>query len=69
MAIYSQGRPYRFYQHNGQGSVPPESAGEYRIIDLNGNIAYVGETENLLRRMQEHMRTGKIQQGFGFDFR
>lgn len=35
---------------------------------MNGNIAYVGETDNLLRRMQEHMRTGKIQQGFAFDF-
>lgn len=68
MAIYSQGRPYRFYPHNGQGTVPPESGGEYKIIDLDGNLYYEGETDNLLRRMKEHIKTGKIQLGFAFDF-
>jgi hypothetical protein len=40
--------------------VPPNQAGEYRIIDQAGKTKYVGITNDLERRKAEHIRSGKI---------
>lgn len=42
---------------------PPAKAGEYRIRDKEGNLTYVGETNNLVRRMYQHGYNGKMSGG------
>ena len=58
MSIYKPGRPSKYDPFTGKGSPPPSAPGEYRIRDAAGSIAYVGETNDLRRRMALHM-TGK----------
>lgn len=60
MGIYKKGRPEKYNPNTGKGSKPPSAPGEYRIRDDNGNIVYVGETNDLNRRMNEHKRNGKF---------
>ena len=62
MAIYKPGRPSKYDPFTGKGSLPPSAPGEYRIRDAAGNIAYVGETNDLRRRMGEHLHHGKLAQ-------
>jgi excinuclease UvrABC nuclease subunit len=45
---------------------PPARAGEYRILDKNRKVSYIGETNNLARRMGEHRRAGKLCEGDRF---
>lgn len=66
--MYSRGRPSRYYPHENQGSVPPQAPGEYTIYDEKQEKAYIGETNNLFRRMNEHIQNGKIKHGNAFDF-
>ena len=48
MGIFKRGRPSR--------QRPPEKPGIYYIRDkATGNVAYIGETSNLKRRMAEHL--------------
>ncbi len=54
-ALYGPGAP--------SSADPPKIPGEYRILDKNGNIKYIGETNNLKRRTQEHQRRGEIEEG------
>ncbi len=61
MGIYRPGRPQKYNPSTKKGHMPPSAPGEYRIRDDAGNIVYVGETNNLKRRMQEHIRTGKLK--------
>lgn len=61
MGIYKPGRPSKYNPSSGSGCKPPSKPGEYRIRDDEGNIVYVGETNNLNRRMQEHIRSGKLK--------
>jgi excinuclease UvrABC nuclease subunit len=42
------------------GKKPPELPGEYRIRSPKGQLLYIGETNNLARRIREHIRSGKI---------
>lgn len=63
MAIYKPGRPTKFNPTTGAGQKPPEKPGEYRIRDADGNLTYVGETNNLQRRMNEHIKSGKLSEG------
>ena len=50
--LYKPGRP--------STKEPPCSAGEYRFINKNTKeIDYLGETNNLKRRMREHERSNK----------
>lgn len=63
MADYKPGRPFKHNPTTGAGSRPPACPGEYRIRDAQGNLQYIGETNNLRRRMEEHIRSGKLATG------
>ena len=63
MAIYKPGRPRKYNPTNGVGKKPPAVPGEYRMRDGTGTITYVGETNNLARRIKEHIRSGKLPVG------
>lgn len=60
MGVYKKGRPCKYIPATKKGRIPPKTAGEYRICTARGKIVYIGETCNLYRRMQEHIRSGKI---------
>lgn len=60
MSIYKSGRPHKYNPLTKSGTKPPQKPGEYRIRDESDKIVYVGETNNLLRRMNEHCRSGKM---------
>ena len=64
MGIYGKGRPSKYNPTTRTGSKPPSAPEEYRIRDEQGKIVYVGETNNLNRRMNEHRRNRKIKQYF-----
>lgn len=61
MSIYKPGRPQKFDPISNTGNKPPSAPGEYRIRDDQGKIIYVGETNDLNRRMNEHIRSGKLK--------
>lgn len=65
MAIYRPGRPTKYNPSTGIGQKPPAKPGEYRMRDSAGNMTYVGETNNLARRIGEHIRSGKLPTGQG----
>lgn len=65
MSIYKPGRPSKYNPSTGVGQKPPAKAGEYRIRNAEGQIGYIGETNNLARRTQEHIRSGKLPTGEG----
>lgn len=61
MKTYKSGRPTEFNPfENKDHSKIPESKGEYRILNKNKEVKYIGYTNQLRRRMHEHMRTGKL---------
>lgn len=68
MGIYSSGRPTKYRPGPDKGTPPPQSPGEYRIRDFGGEIVYIGETNNLHRRMNEHLRTGKLDGTRSFEY-
>ena len=59
MGIYKPGRMPE--AGNNDGRKPPPRAGEYRILDSSRKVKYIGETNNLARRMGEHRRAGKLR--------
>jgi len=65
MGIYRPGRPFRYYPHEERGTCQPHKPGEYRI---NGSGYYIGETNDLYRRMRQHMQSGKIMPGDYFEY-
>lgn len=60
MGIYKPGRPNKYNPFSDSGNKPPAKPGEYRIRDKEGTITYVGETNNLNRRMTQHMNGGRL---------
>lgn len=68
MSPYRSGRPTKYNPAAGTGTLPPSLPGEYRIRNAAGAILYIGETDNLLRRMKEHIRSGKLAPGCTFEF-
>lgn len=60
MAIYKPGRPNKYNPSTGAGLKPPARPGEYRLRNSTGLITYIGETNNLMRRTGEHIRSGKL---------
>lgn len=60
MSQYKPGRPSKYDPNNKTGKKPPSKPGEYRIRNDKGDIIYVGETNDLNRRMNEHKRSGKL---------
>lgn len=63
MGIYKSGRPSKYNPSTKTGSKPPKRPGEYRIRNSAGIITYIGETNNLNRRMNEHLYNGKMSGG------
>lgn len=63
MSTYKSGRPNKYNPTTGTGKKPPAKPGEYRIRNASGSIAYIGETNNLARRTNEHIRSGKLSTG------
>ena len=49
--------------------MPGPVPGEYRIRDADGDITYIGMTNNIQRRMGEHVRSGKISSGGSFEYK
>lgn len=68
MGIYHAGRPKKYDPFVQAGQRPPHLPGEYRIRDGSGELIYIGETNDLFRRMQEHIRRGKLQNGGTIEF-
>lgn len=68
MGIYRPGRPQKFFPSQAASHQPPQSPGEYRIRDTSGTLTYIGETNNLHRRMGEHIRSGKLQPGYSLEY-
>ncbi|SFD30229.1 GIY-YIG nuclease family protein [Ruminococcus albus] len=62
MRLYGPGRPKEFnpFTNRDNSRVPPDAGGEYRILDVDKKIQYIGYTISLKRRMHEHMRSGKL---------
>lgn len=63
MSLYGAGRPTKYNPTTKAGTRPPSKPGEYRIRDAGGRIVYIGETNDLARRMAEHIRSGKLPVG------
>ena len=68
MSVYGPGRPFKYCPSTCAGVKPPAAPGEYRIRDAAGALLYIGETDNLARRMAEHVRSGKIPSGGTFEY-
>lgn len=62
MSVYKRGRPHKYNAITGDGSEPPRVVGEYRIKTKIHTIKYIGITNDLYRRMNEHIRSGKINE-------
>lgn len=61
MGTYKPGRPKEFKPLNNKDhSRIPKAKGEYRILNDKKEVMYLGYTNSLKRRMQEHIRTGKL---------
>jgi hypothetical protein len=61
MNLYKPGRPKEFDTlNNTDYTQVPASKGEYRIIGKDRKVKYVGYSNDLRRRMREHMRSGKL---------
>ena len=63
MSIYKAGRPSKYNPTTKKGVEPAKCAGEYRIRNAEGALTYIGETNNLKRRMQQHCYNGKMSNG------
>lgn len=68
MGIYHAGRPKKYDPYSGMGHIPPHLPGEYRFRNESSMVMYIGETNDLRRRMQEHIRSGKLQAGYTVEF-
>ncbi len=57
----SSGRMNQTDTIKGKNCKVPKAAGEYRHINkVTGIIEYIGQTDNLRKRQQEHARNGKL---------
>ena len=64
MTLYKPGRPTEYHPlDKNDTKAPPKAKGEYRILDSETkSIKYIGVTNDLDRRMKEHIRSGKINE-------
>lgn len=69
MPPYKPGRPKKYTPATGTGTRPPALPGEYRIRDGQGEISYIGETNNLARRTAEHVRSGKLSEDGAIEYK
>lgn len=68
MSMYSSGRPKKVYVSNGLENLP-HAPGEYRHRDSEGNITYIGETNDIRRRTQQHLRSGKLREDYSVEYK
>lgn len=69
MFPYKAGRPFRYDPAAKKGKTPPACPGEYRIRNARRELQYIGETNDLSRRMKEHIASGKLPlDGSVFDY-
>ena len=68
MGIYSSGRPRKVSVSDGLNQLP-HAPGEYRHRDAEGNITYIGETNDIRRRSQQHLRSGKLQDDYSVEYK
>ena len=62
MSTVKPGRPKRYDPKTKCGQKPPPKAGVYRIRDKKTKkVKYVGETNNLRKRMGQHIAGGKLK--------
>ena len=61
MFPYKAGRPFRYDPAAKKGKTPPACPGEYRIRNARRELQYIGETNDLSRRMKEHIASGKLR--------
>lgn len=67
MPTYRRGRPFKktFYEIY---DIPPKP-GEYRLKEVGtGNHYYIGETNNLRRRLLEHKKSGKFTEEYYVEY-
>ena len=61
MSLYNSGRAKELHPLRDNGQRPPKAKGEYRILDeTTKKPVYIGVTNNLDRRMHEHIHSGKL---------
>lgn len=66
MFLYKPGRAKELRPLSDSKQRPPKAKGEYRILDSNTKeVLYIGVSNNLDRRMKEHIKTGKLNQQAG----
>lgn len=66
MGIYKPGRAkeYKPFATDNKNTVP-KTKGEYRILDKDRKIQYIGYANNLERRMKEHIKAKKLNKDNG----
>lgn len=64
MSLFNKGKPKRVRDIDEL----PSTRGEYRFRDEDGNVQYIGISEDLKRRAKEHRRTGKFRDGMSVDY-
>ena len=60
MQIYKPGRPKEHRPLDGYLGCIPKAKGEYRILSKDREVMYVGVSNNINRRVKEHIKSGKI---------
>ena len=60
MSIYKPGRPKEYHPLESSMEKLPSAKGEYRILNNERDVVYIGVTNKFNRRIKEHIRTGKI---------
>lgn len=69
---FSRGRPFEYVPATttrcAYGTPPPREPGVYRFLSPGRTITYIGETNNLARRLYEHLYTGRFLEERGDTF-
>ena len=66
---FGRGHPFLYDPFNDYGTEPPHEPGIYWSLNEDNERLYYGETNDLFRRMKEHVRTRKIQPGEKFVYK
>ena len=61
MATLKPGRMFEDHDVKGKVCRIPNALGIYRHVDkVTGNVDYVGQSDNLRQRQQQHVQNGKL---------
>jgi hypothetical protein len=66
---FGPGRPFEYNPFSDSGTEPPDEAGWYRVCDAAGDPQYDGITNDLPRRLVEHIRAENIKLGEKFVYK